>query len=108
MAENPNGNLAEIGPGLRRIRRRRWLLWIVILIYLPAMWIALKLGSSLQPAMMVFGGWFLLLFAAALWVAVARCPGCGNYFHLHGMSFLCLRRCLHCQLHLTADKRRHS
>jgi hypothetical protein len=103
--ENPDDNFAEIGPGLKKIRRRRWCLWAVILIYLPAMWVTLRLSSSMHAVGVVFGVWFVLLFTAAVVVAVARCPRCGNYFHMHGMTFLCLRKCLHCQLHLKADKK---
>jgi hypothetical protein len=95
----------EFAPGLDLVRRRRRYLWGIILAYLPAMWVTLKLTSSLSVALAVFGVWFLLLFAAALVAASARCPRCGNTFHLHGMTFLCLRRCLHCQLHINADKR---
>jgi hypothetical protein len=35
---------------------------------------------------------------------LSKCPRCGNYFHLHGMTLLILRKCLHCQLHINADK----
>ena len=96
---------AEYAPGLRRIRRRRWYLWIVILIYVPVMWFTLRLTSAIGTLGSVFAGWFLLLFAVAMVTALARCPRCGNYFHVHGLTFLCLRRCLHCQLHLKADRR---
>ncbi len=95
----------EYAPGLRRIRRRRWVLWSIILIYVPVMWFTLGLSSAFSTLGSVFAGWFILLFAAAMVTALARCPRCGNYFHVHGLTFLCLRRCLHCQLHLKADRR---
>lgn len=91
--------------GLKRIRRRRWYLWSVILIYLPLMWTTLRLSSSFNSAATVFAGWFVLLLVTAMVAATARCPSCGNYFHVHGMTFLCLRQCLHCQLHVCHDKR---
>lgn len=96
----------ELGPGLRIIRRRRWYLWGVIFIYLPLMWITLQFTSAFNPTALVFGVWFILLLVIALFAAVARCPQCGNYFHVNGMTFLCLRKCLHCQLHLTADRQK--
>ena len=97
----------EIGPGLQRIRRRRWYLWGVILVYLPLMWGALQIDTKINLMAIVFAGWFMLLLVVALLAAVARCPQCGNYFHVNGMTFLCLRKCLHCQLHLTADRSRN-
>lgn len=104
MQKNVTGDGAENGPGLSRIRRRRWYLWAIILLYLPAMGITRQLTPSLAPAMWVFLLWFILLFFVALVAALARCPRCGNYFHMHGMTFLLLRRCLHCQLPINADK----
>jgi hypothetical protein len=34
---------------------------------------------------------------------LSKCPRCGNYFHLHGMTLLVLRKCLHCQLHISEN-----
>ncbi len=96
---------AGLAPGLRLIRRRRWYLWAVILVYVPMMWVALRLTTSFYGTGAVFGLWFVALLIVAMVAAVARCPRCGNYFHMNGMTFLCLRRCLHCQLHLTEDRR---
>ena len=96
---------AALREGLRIIRRRRWYLWGLILVYLPVMWTTLQLTRSLQASLPVFGVWFVLLLVIMTVSAVARCPRCGNYFHLHGMTLLYLRRCLHCQLPLNADKK---
>jgi hypothetical protein len=91
--------------GLKIVRRRRWYLWIIILLYIPLMSVAMKTFPSFKSVMYVFMLWFIIMFTIALVAAVARCPRCGNYFHVHGMTLLYLRKCLHCQLHLTADKR---
>jgi hypothetical protein len=106
VSESPAApTVAELSPGLRRIRRRRWSLWSVILLYLPLMWSTLHISSSFPVRAAVFAGWFLLLLGTALVAALARCPACGNYFHVHGLTFLCLRQCLHCRLHVCQDKR---
>jgi hypothetical protein len=94
-----------IGPGLQKIRNRRWFLWGVILVYMPAIWVSLFLTHSDRTTAVVFGVWFVALIIAVFFVTTARCPQCGNYFHLHGITPLYLRRCLHCQLHITADKK---
>lgn len=91
--------------GLQKIRRRRWCLWSIILLYIPMMYLAMKTLPSFSEVMYVFFIWFVLMFSIALFAALVRCPMCGNYFHLHGMTLLYLRKCLHCQLHVCADKK---
>jgi hypothetical protein len=91
--------------GLKKVRRRRWCLWSIILLYIPMMYIAMKTLPSFSKVMYVFFVWFILMFSIALVAALARCPSCGNYFHLNGMTLLYLRKCLHCQLHVCADKK---
>jgi hypothetical protein len=97
---------AVLGRGLARIRRRRRFLWFLLIVYLPTMWTAQRITGSFQGALPVFFGWFLLLLIAAGVSAAARCPRCGNYYHVNGLILLYLRRCLHCQLHITADRRK--
>jgi hypothetical protein len=104
-AAAPPEDPAALAKGLKLVRRRRWSLWSVILLYLPLMWITLRISTSFQMTAAVFAGWFLLLLVTALIAALAPCPRCGNYFHVHGMTFLCLRQCLHCQLHICQDKK---
>jgi uncharacterized membrane protein len=100
-SENQAIDKAVLRGGLRAVRRRRWYLWMIILVYMPLMGVAMTY-KAVGP---VFIGWFVVMFVIALYAALARCPRCGNYFHMHGMTLLYLRKCLHCQLHLTADKR---
>lgn len=95
---------AHLAAGLAKIRKRRWFLWLVIIIYLPAMWIALQFTHSVSGTAPVFAIWFILLVIAAGLSAAARCPRCGNYYHMHGLTLLYLRRCLHCGLHVSADR----
>jgi hypothetical protein len=90
---------------MKRIRKRRLFLWLVILVYLPAMWTTLQLTQSYNKTALAFIVWVILLTVIACYAAVARCPGCGNYFHMHGATLLFLRKCLHCGLHVTADRK---
>lgn len=92
---------AVLRKGLKAIRRRRWFLWTTILAYMPLMGMAMSYNAVSEA----FVAWFIALFSIAFYAAVVRCPRCGNYFHLHGPSLLFLRKCLHCQLHVIADKR---
>lgn len=97
----------EFGRGLRSIRRRRRYVWGIIAVYLPVMWGALRV-SSFHAASIAFGVWLLLLCICVFAAALCRCPACGNYFHMHGLTLLFCRRCLHCNLHLNADRRGES
>ena len=95
---------AELSAGLARIRRRRWGLWSVLLTYLPAIWLSLKITESDRKTAVVFGVWVAMAAVAGCVAAAARCPRCGNYFHLLGLTPVWVRKCLHCGLGLTADK----
>ena len=105
MEEKHPPDSTNFGPALAKIRKRRLFLWGVILIYMPSMWTTLHLTQSFNATAIVFVLWLLLLCIVATVAALARCPGCGNYFHMHGMTLLYLRKCLHCGLHITADKK---
>jgi hypothetical protein len=104
--ETSGAEATDLAPGLRIVRRRRWYLWWVIIGYYPLMKVTLHFTASFHQIMKVFAVWFVVMFTAAFAAALARCPRCGNYFHMNGMTFLILRRCLHCQLHVVADRRK--
>ncbi|GAB6084622.1 hypothetical protein JCM30471_35360 [Desulfuromonas carbonis] len=89
--------------GLRRVRRRRWFLWSLVLAYLPVIWTTLEVTGSDRKTGLVFVVWALLLFWAALAAALVRCPRCGNGYHLNGVVPLYLRHCVHCGLPLSGE-----
>lgn len=97
---------AAIAAGLRRIRTRRWFFWSLLIVYVPAVWLSLTLTGSDRATAVFFGVWLILLIAAVCLVTSARCPRCGNLFHMHGVTPLYLRKCLHCQLHVCEDKKK--
>lgn len=90
------------------LRRRRKLFFAVVIGYMPFMWISNKFYPSFRGMAITFGIWFIVLFLTAFYSALARCPGCGQYFHMHGMSLLYMRRCLHCQLHISSKRKEDS
>ncbi len=95
----------ELKSGLQKIRRRRWFFWITIMAYLPAMLFALQSSQPNQAVGIVFVAWILILIVAVALLALVRCPQCGNCFHMNGFLFRPVRKCFHCRLHLTADKK---
>ena len=95
----------DLKSGMKKIRRRRWFFWAVIMCYLPAMLVSLK---STQPGLAVgvtFASWIFFLTVSVVLVALVRCPQCGNCFHMNGFLFRPVRKCFHCSLHLSADKK---
>ncbi|QWV95567.1 hypothetical protein KP004_10480 [Geomonas oryzisoli] len=95
---------AEIARGLAVVRKRRWCLWTVLIVYLPTMYVTQKITHSFNGSMPVFFIWFAVLLGVMFYSATARCPRCRNYYHMHGMMLLYLRKCLHCQLPISGDK----
>ncbi len=106
MDEQSSVDPAIMAAGLRKVRKRRWLLWSLILIYLPGIWSCLTLTGSDRATGLFFGIWLILLIIGVFFVTTAKCPRCGNLFHMHGITPLYLRNCLHCRLHICADKRK--
>lgn len=96
---------ARFMTALTALRRRRKLFFAVVIGYMPFMWVSNKFYPSFRGMAITFGIWFAMLFLSALYSAVARCPACGQYFHMHGMSLMYLRRCLHCQFHISNKKK---
>jgi hypothetical protein len=89
---------------LKKTRRRRKYFFGTVLLYIPALLITYNISPTNRAMGTVFGIWVAILIIVTFLVALSKCPRCGNYFHLHGMTLLILRKCLHCQLHITADK----
>jgi drug/metabolite transporter superfamily protein YnfA len=103
-AEKSAPDPAIISSGLKSIRKRRLVLWFVILIYVPAIWIVLEKTQSDRATGKAFAVWLVFLIASVFWAAVVRCPRCGNYFHVNGPMLFFFRKCLHCGLPINADK----
>lgn len=105
MTEQYQTDPAAISAGLAKVRTRRWLLWGVIISYVPGLFIFLPLGLSGGTLAKLFAAWVGLLCVVVGLATVVKCPRCGNPFHTNGPTFLPLRKCVHCGLHITADKR---
>lgn len=107
-AEQNTGNRQEepvqYSTALKKARRRRMLFFATVLIYIPALVVTNLLVPTDRAMGTVFCIWVVLLLATTFLAALCRCPRCGNLFHVNGMALLFLRKCLHCQLHINADK----
>ena len=89
---------------LKKTRSRRKMFFGTVLIYIPALLITHKISPTNRAMGTVFVIWVVILIVATFLVALSRCPRCGNYFHMHGITLLILRKCLHCQLHISSDQ----
>ena len=105
MNENSTTESVEIMAGLKKVRSRRWLLWGIILIYLPGLMIALELQATSRVMAWLFGFWVLLLCVVVALATLVRCPRCSKPYHTNGPTFLPVRKCVHCGLpvNLTTD-----
>ncbi|PLY00480.1 MAG: hypothetical protein C0624_11965 [Desulfuromonas sp.] len=79
---------------------RRRLFWLTLIIYLPLMLLSQKYFPGKNGLIVSFCVWVGLLIVTALFLALGRCPACGQTYHMNGMTFLPVRRCLHCGAHL--------
>lgn len=104
MQESTQVDPAALRQGLSKVRKSRWLLWTTILIYVPGLLIALQLQFSSGAMTRLFGLWVFVLCLVVGMATVVKCPRCLKTFHTNGPTFLPVRRCVHCGLHVTADK----
>jgi len=104
ISETAEESVADYTPGLNRIRIRRKIFFGVIIAYVPVMWLIHSIAPDNRTMFSAFGVWVVLLLVTCFTSAIVRCPRCGNLFHVNGMAMLYLRKCLHCQLHVNADR----
>lgn len=98
LPENNTIETVDIIAGLRKVRRRRWFLWGVILIYMPGLLVALELQATSRAMAWLFGLWIFLLCVVVAMATVVKCPRCAKPYHTNGPTFLPVRRCVHCGL----------
>lgn len=90
----------EYGQILKKTKRRRKYFFVTVLAYIPALFIVNAISPTDRAMGTLFVIWVVILILVTFLVALSRCPRCGNYFHMHGITLLILRKCLHCQLHI--------
>ncbi|WP_282753845.1 hypothetical protein [Desulfuromonas thiophila] len=87
---------------LAALRKKRLILWSVFISYLPAISLALILAEGQAAAITVGILWLLAAGGAGVGVSFSRCPRCGQFFHMRGLTTSWSRRCQHCRLHLNS------
>ncbi len=104
MTESVQPDPAVISQGLAKIRKCRWLLWSSLIVYVPGLYLALQLELPRQGLTWLFGAWVALICVTVGVACVVKCPRCNKPFHTNGPTFLPVRSCVHCGLHVKADK----
>ena len=104
MEDNAVLDTPAKGQDLRLVRRRRKYFFGTVLAYIPALLITHRISPTHYAMGLVFVVWVVALIISTFLSAITRCPRCGNFFHVNGMTLLYLRRCLHCQLHINSDR----
>jgi hypothetical protein len=104
LSETNQTEIVDLGPGLIKVRSRRWIMWGIIMAYVPGLLIVLEIQATSRVMSWLFGFWVLLLCIVVGMATVVTCPRCNKPFHTNGPTFLPVRCCVHCGLHLKADK----
>ena len=98
----PEVSQKELAAGLMEIRRRRRAVWMLFLLFVPAILLfnvfgktGAAVGSALYIAVTCVVGWRLLY---------SRCPRCRGYFHKTRFGYnMITRECLQCHLDLRSE-----
>jgi hypothetical protein len=106
VEEQKTPSPAELSRGLAKIRVRRWFFFGVVLIYVPALLVVLRVSQSGQTTLTMFGIWVFVLIISVVLAATVRCPRCKGHYHTNGPTFLPVRKCVHCGLFINADKKK--
>lgn len=104
VEQETSDNPENYSPLLQVVRRRRLYLWGLILIYMPVALSTLQLSQSFKVTGIVLIFWLILLCIVVTLTAIAKCPRCGNNFHMRNSTLSYRRKCRYCGLHLCADK----
>ena len=99
---------ADLADALATIRKRRRLVWVVLLAFVPAALLAQQVSESVFAAVVI--GWFATWVAAVTLHGFSRCPRCRKFIYCAWLEANPLtRNCLHCGLSLTmgADSSDH-
>ena len=104
MTDTQQTDPVAISQGLTKIRKYRWLLWSSLIVYLPGLFLALRLGFARGTMTWLFGAWVALICVTVGLACAVKCPRCSKPFHSNGPTFLPIRKCLHCGLHVSADR----
>lgn len=93
-------DIGVIVEGVRKIRRRRNIGWILFALFLPVLFVV---GQLFGEKVLIYSVFLYLLLdvAAGVWSLSARCPRCGELFYLGLSPWLAWRgRCWNCRLAL--------
>ncbi len=91
--------------GLEEIRRRRRLVFVVFLLYIPVVIITFFVFRSDQFTVWVALAWMALCAVTIIRASLSRCPRCGKHYHYkRPTSNPWTRKCLHCGLRLKTEQ----
>ncbi len=85
----------NISAGLARVRRKRWYLWALLIAYLPAIWLSLRITRSDAATGVFFGIWCIGVLVCSCVAALAACPHCRHRALPHPWGGAAVRAPLH-------------
>jgi len=97
------GSNQNIDAGLRRIRARRRRVLVLLLGFLPVMWLTSFVFKSGNVSGVVTACYATLLLYSAVLSAFSNYPKCGNTFCMSSWSNPFAQRCMNCGLPLSGE-----
>ncbi len=87
----------QIAAGLKRIRFLRRLLLVIVILFVPLVYVMAMKELPLRLIMTVGIAWICVGVVVELLIGFARCPACRSYFHVRGMSGnIFTKKCMNC------------
>src|SRR5512146_110168 len=87
----------QIAAGLKRIRFLRRLLLVIVILFVPLVYVMAMKELPLRLIMTVGIAWICVGVIVELLIGFARCPACRGYFHVRGMSgTIFTQKCMNC------------
>lgn len=95
----------RIEDGLRRIRYTRISLGVVVITFVPVVYLLFLLQLPERVIITTGTAWVCLGVILELFMGFSRCPACRGFFHVRGMSGnIFTRKCMNCGVPLKPQK----
>lgn len=103
MLNNENNKIKK---ALARIRIKLIIVFVMVLLYIPVGMVILEFEVFNDQDYYAYYSlfWFLITFIIWTSYCFSRCPQCGKFFFFKILGWPLARECVHCGLHIKADK----
>ena len=102
-----------IDVGLKRIRHLRMGIWVIVIVFVPLVYLLVSMNVPEAVVMAIGVAWVCFGVIIELMLGFFRCPACNKYFHVRGMrgnvlvSKIFTKKCMNCGIQLKQHGFRH-